>query len=109
MRPSPFSRSNFKPFRANPSRRGFALVLALLIMAFAVLLAVSLSAVVELQMRNSRSALSENKARNAAKFAAYMAMAQVQSSLGPDCRISANAAIFDEEIFPEIQRVFYYG
>ena len=95
-------------FRETPSlkngkkRKAFALVLALALMGFMVLLIVSLATMVQMQMRLSRQSLNDFKAKQAAKYAAYQAMGQIQSTLGPDQRISANAMIFDDAVTDEI-------
>ena len=82
--------------KANTQKRdkkAFALVLALALMGFMVLLTVSLATMVSMQMRLSRQNTNAFKARQAAKYSAYRAMAQIQSALGPDQRITANAAM----------------
>ncbi len=86
------------PFSKSPkvkNRKAFALVLSLALMGFMVLLIVTLATMVQMQMRLSRQAMIDFKAKQAAKFAAYQAMSRVQSALGPDTRVSANAMIFD--------------
>ncbi len=79
-------------------RGGFALVLALSLMGFMMLLVMTLAALVQMQLRLSQHALLEQKAKQAAKFAAYQAMSRVQAALGPDRRITANASMFDSTL-----------
>ncbi len=79
-------------------RNAFALVLSLALMGFMVLLIVTLATMVQMQMRLSRQAMIDFKAKQAAKFAAYQAMSRVQSALGPDTRVSANAMMFDPTV-----------
>ncbi len=88
------------PSAATPKRqrRAFALVLALALMGFMVLLVVTLASMVQMQMRMSRQNLNNFKAKQAAKFAAYQAMGNIQSALGPDTRITANAKMFDDAV-----------
>lgn len=83
-------------------RKAFALVLALALMGFMVLLTVSLATMVSMQMRLSRQNVNAFKARQAAKFSAYKAMAQVQTALGPDQRITASAGMFTSSVFSGI-------
>lgn len=90
---------------AGKSRGGFALVLALSLMGFMVLLVVTLAGVVQMQMRMGRQNLANARAKSAAKFAAYQALGNVQAALGPDTRITANAKIFDYELNREIARL----
>ena len=85
-----------------PAKRGFALVLAIMLMSFMVLLIISLASLVQLQLRMSRQAINENKAKQAAKFAAYQAMSEIQRAMGPDTRITANAKMFDDTVVNEI-------
>ena len=86
------------------TRKGFALVLALALMGFMVLLVVTLATMVQMQLRLSRQSLNDYKAKQAAKFAAYQAMGQIQSALGPDRRITANAMMFDDTLASDVQR-----
>ena len=84
------------------AKKGFALVLALALMAFMVLLVVTLSTMVQMQLRLSKQTLTDFKAKQAAKFAAYQAMSQIQTTLGPDQRTTANAMMFDDSISTDI-------
>lgn len=79
-------------------KKAFALVLSLALMGFMVLLIVTLATMVQMQMRLSRQSMNDFKAKQAAKFAAYQAMSRVQTALGPDQRITANAMIFDDTV-----------
>ncbi len=79
-------------------KKAFALVLALALMGFMVLLIVTLATMVQMQMRLTRQIMNDFKAKQAAKFAAYQAMGRVQSALGPDQRITANAMMFDDTV-----------
>ena len=67
-------------------RKAFALVLALALMGFMVLLTVSLATMVSMQTKLSKQAENTFKAKQAAKFSAYQAMGQIQSTLGPPTR-----------------------
>lgn len=89
-----------------PKKRGaFALVLALSLMGFMMLLVITLAAMVQMQMRLSHHALIEQKAKQAAKFAAYQALSRVQVALGPDQRITANASMFDSQLAEGIAKL----
>ncbi len=79
-------------------KKAFALILALALMGFMMLLVVTLATMVQMQLRLSRQSLNTQKARQAAKFAAYQAMSQIQTTLGPDQRITANAKMFDDNL-----------
>ena len=82
----------------NKQKKAFALVLALALMGFMVLLTVSLATMVSMQLRLSKQALNSFKARQAAKFSAYQALGAIQSTLGPDQRITANAGILTQNV-----------
>ncbi len=99
-----YSKTHFplSPKRDTKSRKAFALVLSLALMGFMVLLIVTLATMVQMQMRLSRQAMIDFKAKQAAKFAAYQAMSRVQTALGPDTRVSANAMMFDNAVSSSI-------
>ncbi len=58
---------------APKQKKAFALVLALALMGFMMLLVVTLATMVQMQLRLSRQSLTTQKARQAAKFAACLA------------------------------------
>ena len=93
--PSMYKSGVRAPTGARP-RKAFALVLALSLMGFMMLLVITLAAMVQMQMRLSQHSLVEQKAKQAAKFAAYQALSRVQVALGPDR--TANAKMFDDEL-----------
>jgi len=93
-----------KSFREK--KRAFALVMALGLMAFLVLLVITLAAIVQMELKVNKQAMLDNKARLLAKLAAYQALGEIQKTLGPDQRITANAAILDttlDKVFDDIQ------
>ena len=96
---------NIKKTDSAKLKGGFALVLALSLMGFMMLLIMTLAALVQMQLRLSQHSLLEQKAKQAAKFAAYQALSRVQSALGPDRRISANAKMFDGQLAEGIGRL----
>jgi len=87
---------NKLPQRKN--KKAFALVLALALMGFMVLLIVTLAAIVQMQVRLTNQSIIDAKARQAAKFAAYQALNEIQVNLGPDRRITANASMFEDQV-----------
>ncbi len=86
----------------NKQKKAFALVLALSLMGFMVLLTVSLATMVSMQLRLSKQSLNTFKARQAAKFSACQALGAIQSTLGPDQRITANAGILTQNVHSNI-------
>jgi len=75
-------------------RSGFALVVALGLMALIVLLIVSLSSLVRVEQQSSRMALLKEEARQNALLAVYVGLGRLQESTGPDRRATARAELF---------------
>jgi hypothetical protein len=82
---------------ASIGSRGFALVIALGLMAFIVLLLLSITTFVRVEAQSSAIAIAQLKARENARLAAMQALGNLQKSMGPDQRISFQAAIFDAD------------
>lgn len=93
--------------QSNPKHpAGFALVASLSIMAVLVLIAVALYSLSSVATRSAEIASARAEAQANAKMALMMAIGELQSELGPDQRISANAAILDSETdTPDIDAV----
>lgn len=93
--PSVARSSGFRGRSAWPTRRrrGFALVVALALMAFLVLLVVSLATIgrVDAEIIRSQRALAQAQAN--ALFALDLALGQLQEAAGPDQRVTARAEI----------------
>ncbi|MFI3290343.1 MAG: hypothetical protein R3Y46_00535 [Opitutales bacterium] len=87
-------------------KKAFALVMSLFLMGFLVVLVLTLSAIVQMELRSSKQTILDQRAKQAAKFAALQALGEVQKALGPDQRISANASILDTKlnsVFDELE------
>ncbi len=76
-----------------PERRGFALVVALALMSFLLLLLVALSTLVQIEARRGTAELRQFEARQNALLGLRIALAQLQKEAGPDRRITARADI----------------
>jgi hypothetical protein len=74
---------------------GFALVIALSLMAFVLLLLLSITTLVQVETANSTQAKDQLSARNNALLGMQIALGNLQVAAGPDQRITANAAILD--------------
>ncbi len=74
---------------------GFALVVALGLMAFLLVLIVSLSTLVRYEVELSATSADVQRARQNALFGLQVALGSLQEEMGPDQRISASAAILD--------------
>ncbi len=75
------------------SEKGFALVVALVLMSFILLLLVSLSTLVTADLKVASVHMLQTQARKNALFGLQVAMGELQKSMGPDQRVSAQADI----------------
>jgi hypothetical protein len=82
--------TSFMPQRS----RGFALILALSLMAFILLLLLSITTLVQVEVTGSATNVAINKARENAKLGMMVALGELQSLTGPDQRVTARASIF---------------
>lgn len=76
-------------------RQGFALVVALGLMAFLVLLLVALASLVQLETRRANDELMQFEARQNAMLGLKLAIAQIQVELGPDRVATSRADILE--------------
>lgn len=74
---------------------GFALVIALSLMAFVLLLLLSITTLVQVETQSAKTQVVQLQAEQAALLALNQALGTLQAEMGPDQRISANADIFD--------------
>jgi len=74
-------------------KSGFALVIALSLMAFVLVLILSLSVLIRVETVVQKQQIDHLKARENARAAAYIALGELQRHLGPDMRVSARADI----------------
>lgn len=74
---------------------GFALIAALSLMAFILILMVSLSVMVRVDYRAATSSVLQAEAKQNALLGLHQALGTLQEELGPDQRISANADILN--------------
>lgn len=76
-------------------QRGFALVLALSLMAFVLLLVISLSTLVRVNYISAVNQRDLTSARQNALLGLNVALGELQKALGPDQRISTTAVALD--------------
>ncbi len=79
------------------AQNGFALVVSMVLMGFILLLLVSLATLVQMETHKATSELKLKQARENALLGLMTALGELQSSLGPDQRASAIAAILDSD------------
>lgn len=94
-----FAESNVAPEpRASGPRHGFAVVVALTLMAFLVLLLVGLSTLLRVEVQSAKLGLVREQARANALLGVQAALAQLQEAAGPDQRVTARADILANRI-----------
>ncbi|MFT5826746.1 MAG: hypothetical protein ACI8ZW_002260 [Yoonia sp.] len=82
--------------RLRGHRSGFALVLALMLMAFVLLLLLSITTLVQVETRAANYSLEQLRARESARLALMLAIGDLQKHAGPDQRVSARADILGD-------------
>ena len=85
-RPPKLSRSS-----AKDDRSGFALVIALALMAFVLLLLLSMTTLLKVETRSAALQKQSLKARQNALLGLYQALGELQRTAGPDQRVTARA------------------
>lgn len=83
-------------FSLSPRRPGFALVLALVVMSLIVLVVLSLAGLLRIESGLASSRQAQLAARLNALASLRLAQGAIQERFGPDTRVSASAAIFDD-------------
>jgi hypothetical protein len=81
--------------RCTDPRSGFALVIALGLMAFVLLLLLSISTMVQVNVEGAKTSKELLLARQNALFGVQVALGELQRQLGPDQRVSASSAVLD--------------
>ncbi len=78
-------------------RGGFALVITLTLLVLLAVLCVGLLSLSSVALRTAASGSYEAEARGNARIALMLALGELQKELGPDQRVSARAAILDDD------------
>lgn len=84
------------------SKKGFAIVIALSLMAFILLLMLSIGSFLQMELNASRINIEQLAARQNALLALNMAIGQLQDTVGPDQRTTARADILSSSNRPDI-------
>ncbi len=88
-------RYHLTPNLMNKKRNGFALVIALSLMAFVLILVLSLTTLTQVEIQTSDKQVRLLNAQSNALLGMKVAIGQLQESLGQDQRVSARAEILD--------------
>ena len=75
---------------------GFALVIALSLMAFVLLLLLSITTLVQVESQSASIASAQVEAEQAALLGLNIALGELQKAAGPDQRVTATASILDD-------------
>ncbi|WP_309396349.1 pilus assembly PilX family protein [Cerasicoccus maritimus] len=92
------SKNPSKSLRRQPQAGGFALVIALTLMSFIVLLLVSMVSLTTVEINATENNRIQNEARQHAQLALLVAMGELQKYAGHDQRVTARADITDADI-----------
>lgn len=88
--------TNFpKPFFRPSSKQGFALVIALGLMAFVLLLLLSITTLVQVETQSSQISSARMKAEQNALLGLMLALGELQMAAGPDQRVTVSSEMFD--------------
>ena len=82
-----------------PSTRrnaGFALIATISVMVLLVMIALAMLSLSTIELRASRNGQAMAEAQGNARLALMLAIGELQKEMGPDMRVSAEAAIFDQ-------------
>ena len=78
--------------------RGFALIATISVMVLLVMVALSMLSLSTVELRQSRNADAQLEAQANARLALMIALGELQKNMGPDQRVSVEAAMFDTSV-----------
>jgi hypothetical protein len=81
---------------AGPSAGGFALVVTISLLVLLTILGVGMLSLSAVGLRSASSGAAQAEARSNARLALLLAIGELQKEMGPDTRVSAEAALFDQ-------------
>ena len=92
--------------KSHPTKSGFALVIALSLMAFILLLLLSITTLTQVETRSAATAQSQNQARMNALLGLQQALGELQAVAGHDQRVTATGSLWED---PEPGTEHYVG
>jgi Tfp pilus assembly protein PilX len=93
--------------RRREEERGFALIIAVTLLAFVVLLVVGLAALTKVETSISGNSVKQAQARANALVALHIALGQLQKYAGPDQRVTATAESIQDAANPHYTGVWF--
>jgi hypothetical protein len=93
----PYSSYSLRAFSRRGSRRGFALIATISVMVLLVMIALAMLSLSTIELRSSQNGRAVAEAQANARMALMLAIGELQKEMGPDMRVSAEAAIFDQD------------
>ena len=99
---------NFK-CAPRPTQGGFALVIALSLMAFVLLLLLSITTLVQVESRSAQIQMHRMEAEQSALLGLQIALGELQKTAGPDQRVTATAGIFNVSNDPDFKQPHLLG
>ena len=92
-----------------PAQGGFALVIALSLMAFVLLLLLSITTLVQVETQGSQIQMQQMEAEQSALLGLQIALGELQKTVGPDQRVTATAGIFNVSNDPDFEQPHLLG
>ena len=92
-----------------PAQGGFALVIALSLMAFVLLLLLSITTLVQVETQGSQIQMQQMEAEQSALLGLQIALGELQKTAGPDQRVTATADIFNVSNDPDFEQPHLLG
>jgi hypothetical protein len=92
-----------------PPQGGFALVIALSLMAFVLLLLLSITTLVQVESQGAQIQLQRMQAEQSALLGLQIALGELQKTAGPDQRVTATADIFNVSNDPDFEQPHLLG
>ena len=85
-----------RPRLSSPKKQGFSLIVTVAMLVVLTVVAVGLLSLSTISIKSTAITSAEERARANARMALMMAIDRLQAQMGPDQRISANAAILSD-------------